>query len=145
MYVIHPCILFFLFLMRKRKYSFRLIQIRFVTSKASNSVGQYSHKHMSMLICVFRQLALAKTDSQTKKRKEKTKSIQAAHANQTFSSHYIDRHLFLEKRKKKCRHKHIRSIIARQISVYADDWVKSSGFTFHITCEKMKFKICIIN
>jgi len=53
-----------------------------------------------MLICVFRQLALAKTDSQTKKRKEKTKSIQAAHANQTFSSHYIDRHLFLEKRKK---------------------------------------------
>jgi len=58
-------------LMRKRKYSFRLIQIRFVTSKTSNSVDQYSHEHMSILICVFQQLALAKTNSHTKKRKDK--------------------------------------------------------------------------
>jgi hypothetical protein len=34
--VIRSKILFFLSLMRKRKYSFRLIQIRFVTSKASD-------------------------------------------------------------------------------------------------------------
>jgi hypothetical protein len=55
-------------LMRKRKYSFRLIQIRFVTSKTTNSVNQYSRVCMPMLICVFQQLVLAKTDGQTKKR-----------------------------------------------------------------------------
>ena len=67
-------------LMRKRKYSFRLIQIRFVTSKTLNSVDRCSRVHMSMFICVFGQLRKVKTDSQIK-----TKSILAAHANSTFT------------------------------------------------------------
>ncbi len=83
--------------MRKRKYSFRLIQIRFVTSKASNSVDQYSHKHMSMLICVFRQLALAKTDSQTKKRQIPSKP----HTQTRLSHHIILTDTFFLKKKRK--------------------------------------------
>ena len=116
------------------KYSFQLIQIRFVTSKASNSVDQQWHKHMSMLICVFRQLSLAKTDSQTKNRKDKSPS--KPHTQTRLSHRIILTDTFYLTRRRKCRHKHIRSIIARQISRCVDDWLKSSEFTFHITCEK---------
>jgi len=51
---------YFYSLMRKRTYSFRLIQIRFVTSKASDVFfDQYLRVHMPILICVFQQLVIA--------------------------------------------------------------------------------------
>ena len=89
---------------------------------------------MSMLICVFRQLSLAKTDSQTKNRKDKSPS--KPHTQTRLSHRIILTDTFYLTRRRKCRHKHIRSIIARQISRCVDDWLKSSEFTFHITCEK---------